>query len=170
MSFNKKKQAYSNSLFRGLDNSQIDSIIDRFEILYFSRHDYIIRENTRGDSIYLLMEGDVVIDKNLITVFENAEPAQEDKKIEVMNHSMNVYFGEMSFFDKKFKRSASVIADSDVTVAKLTIENFEGILQQDLQTGIILLKNIGFKLSFLLDKAYTDNSKLVAAFSLALKL
>lgn len=160
---------YENKLFAGLDNDAVISIEKYFSIHNYASGDVIIEEGSTGDSIYLLLQGVVTIDKNLISLFENLTPSNDDKQIIDINSSTHIYFGEISLFDKKLKRTASVISKTDTVVAKLTKDDFYKITKINDKIAVTLLFNIAKKLTFMLDRSYKENSKLIAAFTLALK-
>ncbi|MCK5760092.1 MAG: cyclic nucleotide-binding domain-containing protein, partial [Candidatus Delongbacteria bacterium] len=123
-----------------------------------------------GDSMFLLLEGEIVIDKSLVPLFEQVKVNPEDKKIINIKDDTLSYFGEMSMFDTNFKRSASILAKTDTKVAFLSKNDFENIIAKYPEIGILILKNIGLKLSQLLDKSNVELSKLITAFTMSLKL
>jgi hypothetical protein len=118
----------------------------------------------------LLLEGEIIIDKSLVPLFEQMTINPEDKKIINVKEDSFSYFGEMSMFDTNFKRSASIIAKTDTKVAFLLKEDFDKIIFEYPEIGIAILKNIGLKLSHLLDKSNVELSKLITAFTMSLKL
>lgn len=159
-----------NSLFSGLTNEQIENIKKYFKSFEYKEGDVIIEEHSIGDSMFLLLEGEIIIDKSLVPLFEQMTISPEDKKIINIKEDSLSYFGEMSMFDTNFKRSASIIAKSDTKVAFLSKNDFETIISNDPETGIIILKNIGLKLSQLLDRSNIELSKMITAFTMSLKL
>lgn len=159
-----------NSLFFGLLESQIDNIKEYFNSNEYKAGDVIIEEHSIGDSMFLLLEGEITIDKSLVPLFEQMTINPDDKKIINIKDDSLSYFGEMSMFDTNFKRSASIIAKSDTKVVFLSKDDFEKIIREYPEIGIAILKNIGLKLSQLLDKSNVELSKLITAFTMSLKL
>ncbi|MDA3887100.1 MAG: cyclic nucleotide-binding domain-containing protein [Candidatus Delongbacteria bacterium] len=159
-----------NSLFSGLSADQIGSIKKYFESYEYKAGDIIIEEDSVGGSMFLLLEGEIIIDKSLIPLFEQVKINPEDKKIINIKDDTLSYFGEMSMFDTNFKRSASILAKTDTKVAFLSKDDFENIIDQNPEIGIMILKNIGLKLSHLLDLSNVELSKLITAFTMSLKL
>ena len=159
-----------NSLFTGLSVDQINSIKEYFKSYEYKAGDIIIEEDSVGDSMFLLLEGEIVIDKSLVPLFEQVKVNPEDKKIINIKDDTLSYFGEMSMFDTNFKRSASILAKTDTKVAFLSKNDFENIIAKYPEIGILILKNIGLKLSQLLDKSNVELSKLITAFTMSLKL
>jgi len=159
-----------NSLFKNLSDDQIDFIVSKTKTKKISSGEAIIRENSFGNSMYILLKGEISIEKELMPIVEGYESSPDDKKVIRIKDSDNFYFGEMSVFDPGLKRTASVFAVTDVEVAELSDKDFENIISEKLDIGVILLKNIGLKLSRLLDKSNVELSKMITAFTLSLKL
>ena len=159
-----------NSLFTGLSADQITNIKGYFKSYEYKAGDVIIEEHSIGDSMFLLLEGEITIDKNLVPLFEQVEVNPDDKKIINIKEDKLYYFGEMSMFDTNFKRSASIFAKTDTKVAFLSKSDFESIIAKYPEIGITMLKNIGLKLSQLLDRSNVELSKLITAFTMSLKL
>ena len=159
-----------NSLFSGLSTDQIGSIKKYFKLFEYKAGDIIIEEDSVGDSMFLLLEGEITIDKSLVPLFEQVKVNPDDKKIINVKGDTLSYFGEMSMFDPNFKRSASIFAKIDTKVAFLSKSDFENIIAKYPKIGIMILKNIGLKLSQLLDRSNVELSKLITAFTMSLKL
>lgn len=165
-----KEKIYENSFFIGVDKETIDVLVDKyFEFIKFEKDSIIIEENSIGDSVYLLLEGEIIIDKNLIPLFEDVEVKKEDKLIRNINSDFKMFFGEMSLFDKNYLRTANIISNSDVKLLKLSKSNFDKIMENENRVSTILLKNIALKLTKMLDDSYKENVKLITAFTMALK-
>jgi len=160
----------NNSLFVNLTDEQICYIESKTSRKKFKAGEIIIKEKSVGNSMYILIKGEISIEKDLIPIIEGFKSNPEDKKIIIIDDSQNYFFGEMSLFDPNLKRSATVIAVTDVEVAELTDMEFENIFSTRQDIGIVILKNIGLKLSRLLDKSNVELSKMITAFTLSLKL
>jgi CRP-like cAMP-binding protein len=160
---------YQNQIFQGLNHQEIDTLSQYFKPVTFAAGKRIIEENSTGDTLYLLLDGKVIVDKTLVSLFEDVEIGPEDKKIIEVNADQNLYFGEMSLFNQNQKRSASIIAKTAVQTASLTKQDFEKIIASNSVIGCVLLKNIILKLSNLLDNANVEISKLITAFTIALR-
>ena len=159
-----------NSLFTGLSENQIDNMKEYFKQYEYKSGDIIIEEDSIGDSMFLLLKGEITIDKSLVPLFEQMSVNLEDKKIINVKDDSLSYFGEMSMFDTNFKRSASITVKTDTKVAFLSKDDFGKIIAKFPEVGIIMLKNIGLKLSHLLDRSNVELSKMTAAFTMSLRL
>lgn len=165
-----KEKIYQNSFFTGVKKETIDELVEKyFEFIEFEKDSLIIEENSLGDSVYLLLDGEILIDKNLVPLFENVEVKKEDKLIRSVNSDLNMFFGEMSLFDKNYLRTANIYSKSNVKLLKLTKTNFDKIMDIENNNSTRILKNIALKLTKMLDDSYKENVKLITAFTMALK-
>lgn len=159
-----------NSLFFSLNNEQIEYVISLMDEKFFKSGEVIIRENSTGSTMYLLKKGEISIEKELIPLIEEYKPGPDDKKIIRLNDSQNIFFGEMSLFDHSLKRTATVKALTDTEVLILKSDDFEKIISDRKDIGVIVLKNIALKLSRTLETSNIELSKVITAFTLSLKL
>lgn len=165
-----KKKIYQNSFFSGVNKETIDQLVEKyFEFVEFEKDCLIIEENSIGDCVYLLLDGEIIIDKNLVPLFENIEVKKEDKLIRNVKSDNNIFFGEMSLFDNNYLRTANIIAKSDIKLLKLRKVDFEKIMDIGDKVSTIIVRNIALKLTKMLDSSYKENVKLITAFTMALK-
>ncbi|MBI5495898.1 MAG: cyclic nucleotide-binding domain-containing protein [Deltaproteobacteria bacterium] len=108
------------SAIPGEDLSQIAQIADEVEM---DSGETIFKEGDLGDSLYLIVSGKVRIHRG-------------DKEIAVLGEKQ--VFGEMALLDSE-PRSASVTATTDVSLLKITQEDFADILAEkgEIAQGII---------------------------------
>ena len=83
-----------NSLFFSLNNEQTEYVISLMDEKFFKSGEIIIRENSTGNTMYLLKKGEISIEKELIPLIEEYKPGPDDKKIIRLNDSQNIFFGE----------------------------------------------------------------------------
>ena len=165
-----KKKIYQNSFFNGVKKEIIDKLVKQyFEFVEYEKDSLIIEENSNGDSVYLLLEGEILIDKNLVPLFEDIEVKKEDKLIRSVTSDFNMFFGEMSLFDKNYLRTANIYSKSKVKLLQLTKSNFEKIMENENNISTTIIRNIALKLTKMLDDSYKENVKLITAFTMALK-
>ncbi len=136
----------------------------------FSGGDIIIKEHSTGNCMYLLKNGQISIEKELIPLIEGHEPGSDDKKIIKIDDSMNFFFGEMSLFDPALKRTATIKAVTQVELFELLDTSLDKLLSERQDIGVIILKNIALKLSRTLETSNIELSKMITAFTLSLKL
>lgn len=160
----------NNTLFANLDEGQKDYVLKFTKEVSFRSGETIIKEHSTGNSIYLLQKGDISIEKDLIPLIEGYQSSPDDKKIIRISDAQNFFFGEMSLLDPALKRTATIKAVSNVELAELKDTDFESILKDRQDIGVVLLKNIALKLSRTLENSNIELSKMITAFTLSLKL
>lgn len=111
----------------GEDLSQIGQIADEVE---FEREALIIDEGELGDSMFLVISGQVRVH-------------QGDKEIAVLGERQVV--GEMAVLDSE-PRSASVTAFSDVTLLRILQEDFSDILTEKPEIALNIIKVLSRRL------------------------
>jgi CRP-like cAMP-binding protein len=157
------------SLFKHLDETQIKKIIDLMKISEIKKNEMITREGESGDSMFILLKGEVEISKSLyISPFSSKQSLQE-KALNRLTEQSHSFFGEMALFLEKPERSASIKAIKPCTLAVLEKHRLLNILDKDPIIGSIIYKNISAELCKRLIKSNKDILKLTTAFSLALE-
>jgi CRP-like cAMP-binding protein len=86
----------------------------------------LIEEGEEGDAFFLILAGSVSVRKGEQAVAEQGERA---------------YFGELALLDGE-PRSATVVADQDVTVAVLGVRMFRTLLREFPEMAIALLSGL----------------------------
>jgi class 3 adenylate cyclase len=107
----------SRQLFKALDGEIYDTLIENtdwdacFKIEGRTKGEEIIRIGDKRDGIYYLAKG-------------KARVEDEQAKI-IAQLSDGDIFGEMAYFSKDGRRNATVVADTDVVLRKISTEDFE---------------------------------------------
>lgn len=101
-------------LLSNLKTYERAKIADALESVKFSTGQHIITEGEPGDNFYLLESGE-------------AQAFKGGVERSVKEYTRGDYFGELALLDQK-PRAASVIAKTDVKVAKLTRDGFKRLL------------------------------------------
>lgn len=96
-----------------IDQSTLQKIINQFQHQIFSVGDHILKEDTIGDSIYIIIRGSVKV-------------SYRHKILEVLGPANTI--GEMSTLTG-FNRRATVIAESPVTALRIKILKLHRLLQ-----------------------------------------
>ncbi len=136
-------------LFEMLSQPELDLLAELSRPRRYAAGDVVFEEGDLGDSLYVLMNGEVeVVHKdeqggtNVIASLRSPE-----------------FFGEMSLIDKEF-RSATVRAKSDATMLQLTADNLASFRRNYRDGFAFLVINIARVLSNRLREA---NARLVRA-------
>lgn len=117
-------------LFSGLEIQSLNSLTPLFEEETFLADSKILREGEFGDSMYIIVHGQVSITKF----------SKGIKEILITKLSSGSYFGEVSLIDNQ-PRSANVIADEDTTVLRLRKSVFEKLLLEEKTFAINFYRN-----------------------------
>ena len=157
------------SLFAGLSSDGLEKVRKIMTIRTVTEGSYIIKENEKGNEMFLLLEGEVEVSRSLMLKIEGSGLNQRDKLLNKLSAKDFPFFGEMGLFDENSERSASVIVTTKCTVGVLQQESFFKLIEKDKEIGFILLKNILKIISDRLDKTTKDVLKLTTALSLALE-
>ncbi|HEX6513620.1 MAG TPA: cyclic nucleotide-binding domain-containing protein [Chloroflexota bacterium] len=148
--------------------------------------DDIIKDGESGDSMYLLLQGQVEVSKNLFVKgsdgfhqarkamvrLESKEPPPADKPLNASN-VLTIpgffAFGEMALFDENSRRSATVTATTSCDLGIIQNADFVSLAESDTDLGFRVFMNIAKKLSEDLNRANQDVLNLTTAFSFALQ-
>ena len=101
-----------------LDNYERSKLCDCLNIITFESGERIINEGDKGNTFYLIIEGQAVANKR------NPNTGIEE---EVYQYSEKMYFGELSLIRDQ-PRAASIVAKSKIKVASIERNAFKRIL------------------------------------------
>ena len=109
----------SSPLFDMLSNKELEEVASVSEPLIFGAGQVVFEEGELGDSLYVIISGDVEVVQRIGTraqVIAELSPPE--------------FFGEMSLIDKE-SRSATVRAKTDAELLKISSEDLTGFRQQN---------------------------------------
>jgi CRP-like cAMP-binding protein len=157
------------SIFNGLDESEINLFEDKISSVDVSEGNYFIMEGDVGDSIFLLLEGEVEINQALTLSMNMSDADNREKAIIKLSSEIKPLFGEMSLFNEGDQRTASVKALSDCKLAKIMKEELFEVCDAHPNTGYKVMQNLCRTLCGNLVNANQNVLKLTTAFSLILE-
>ena len=157
------------NIFNGLDESEIKLFADKVSPVKVPEGDNFIVEGDVGDSIFLLLEGEVEINQALTLSMNKSEADNREKAIIKLSSEIKPLFGEMSLFNEGDRRTASVKALSDCKLAKILKEELFEVCDAHPATGYKVMQNLCRTLCGNLVKANQNVLKLTTAFSLILE-
>ena len=157
------------SLFENLSEEQILKIMRIMTHVEVKKGDMITREGELGDTMFVLLKGEVEISKSLFLPQLAHEPSLQEKSLIKLNEKHYAFFGEMALFLERPERSASIKATRACTMAVLQKDKLLTVLNKEPYIGAIMYKNIAAELTKRLIKSNQDILKLTTAFSLALE-
>ncbi len=139
------------------------------EIKEFKANSMIFDEGDVGDSLYLLLDGDVEINQALTLQLGKGDYDTREKSIIRLTSDFNSCFGEMSLLGSDDKRTAGVRAISDCKMAVIMKEDLFTICEANPELGYIVMLNVAAIVTDNLIKANQNVLKLTTAFSLILE-
>lgn len=157
------------SIFKGLDESEIKLFEDKISSVDVSEGNSFIIEGDVGDSIFLLLEGEVEINQALTLSMNKSDADNREKTIIKLSSESKPLFGEMSLFIEGDQRTASVKALSDCKLAQIMKEELFKVCDAHPNTGYKVMQNLCRTLCGNLVKANQNVLKLTTAFSLILE-
>ena len=144
------------SILKGLlgNEGSFDKLVDIIEPRKFQKGDVIIKEGAVEDTLYLLNEGKVRVEKKTL----QGEPYT----ICTITEMDNAFFGEQAMLEKEV-RSASVIAETYGECFIIKKADFEKFCLENPRDGLIVIRDIALLLSRRLRKTSQDNITLFEA-------
>ena len=131
-------------LFQSLSDSECERLVSLVDTLPFANGEVLCREGEAGDSFFIIRSGIVVV------LIRGANGVLS----EVARLSVGQFFGEMSLLTGE-NRSATVVAEGDVEVVRVSKQEFASIIQAD--------SELAGKLAIVLEKRLADRYSHLAA-------
>jgi CRP/FNR family transcriptional regulator/CRP/FNR family cyclic AMP-dependent transcriptional regulator len=157
------------SLFKNLNDTQIKKIMEIMIISEVKKNEMITREGEFGDSMFILLKGEVEISKSLYISTLSSNQSLQEKALSRLTEKSHSFFGEMALFLDKPERSASIRALKNCTLAVINKKQLLTVIDKDPIIASVIYKNISTELCKRLIKSNRDILKLTTAFSLALE-
>ena len=152
-------------LFQDLEDQELEQVLSRTYPRGFPAGQVIIQEGDPGDSLYIMVSGEVEITKRLTLVLDKDTP--KERVMIRLKAEDGVYFGEMSLLEND-PRSATVTALSDCRLLELCQKDFLELVRNDPAMGLKLLLRLAQLLSRHLRKTNQDVVKLTTALAISL--
>ena len=156
-------------IFDGLSEDEINKFINLMKFEKVKSDNIIIKEGDDGDTIVLLLSGEVSITqaltlKNNKTIMDN----REKTSIRINSKKSHHFFGEISLFNEVDKRTATITATTDCEIAILDDNDIVNLCNENNSLGYKIMKNLAEKLASSLEKTNNQVLKLTTVFSLIL--
>lgn len=156
-------------IFHGLSAEQIDKLNPIISVSGVRQGTLIIKDGDRGDEMFVLLDGEVEISKNMTIPLTEGPLSHREKSLIRLTSKHYACFGEMALFEENSERSATVTAVTDCKLAMIRREDFTRIVETDTHIGFIVFRNLARIISDRLRKANKDILKLTTAFILAIQ-
>jgi SulP family sulfate permease len=124
-------------LVNGFSPDELDLLNAKLVSHRVSKGHAVLKEGDKSRDVYLLVKGSVSVRIRL---------SDNDRLKRLVSYSPGVMFGEMALLDGN-PRSASVVADENTEVMKLSYDDFESLLREHPQVAAKLTQNIALVLA-----------------------
>ncbi len=152
-------------LIQDLTQEELQRVLYLAKPRFFHKNATIIKEGDKGDSFYIMVEGEVEITKRLTMTLDQDLP--KEKRMTRLRAQDGVSFGEMALLEND-TRSATVTALTDCRLLELHRDDFLGFIREHSDTGCKILLRLAQLLSQHLRKTGQDVVKLTTALAIAL--
>ncbi|GAB4343917.1 MAG: hypothetical protein Kow0037_32330 [Calditrichia bacterium] len=156
-------------LFKEEPDEILEALCKSMKIHHFKKGDLIIREGEPGNSLFIILEGDVSITKKMTLLADDEERSDVDKALIRLKAEQNAFFGEMALCSTGEKRSATVKAGSDCVLGEISAETIEAVVARSPEFGVRFYKMLSRVLAERLRKANRDILKLTTVLTIALE-
>ena len=156
-------------IFDGLSENELNKFIALMKFQKVKSDEIIIKEGDNGDTIVLLLSGEVSITQALTlksnkTIRDN----REKTSIRIDSKKSHHFFGEISLFNEVDKRTATITATTECEIAILNDNDIINLCNEDHRLGYKIMKNLAEKLASSLERTNNQVLKLTTVFSLIL--
>ena len=156
-------------IFEGLSDAQIKKIRTMMTQVDYPGGSVIIRDGDLGEEMYVLLDGEVEITKQMVMKFGGEVASSREKSLIRLSSKFHACFGEMSLCEERSERSATVSTATACKLAVLKRVDFSKLADEDPAMGFIVFRNLARIISDRLKRANKDLLKLTTAFVLAVE-
>ena len=157
-------------IFDGLSEQEIENFIKLMTFKKVKKNEVIIKEGDNGDTIILLLNGEVSMTQAL--TLKNSKAISDNREktsIRIDSKKSHHFFGEISLFNEVDKRTATITATSDCEIAILDDNEIIKLCNENHTLGYKIMKNLAEKLASSLERTNNQVLKLTTVFSLILE-
>src|ERR1043165_4574325 len=123
------------SLFRRLESDELERLAEKVEQVEYPAGETIFNENDKGDALYVVDRGSV----RIWVLDEDAEP------VTLTELTPGHFFGELAVLDRG-PRSTNATAISDITLHRLSSDDFQQFLMQHPDASIDVICEIAARM------------------------
>lgn len=163
------KKPSNYEIFDGLSEKFIEHFCGIIDVIEFEAGETIIQEGAVGNSILLLLDGNVEISQALTLKTNIAGIDTREKSLIKLSSDAHPFFGEMSLFSDDDKRTATVKAIDKCLAGRISKMDFFQICNSNPSIGNLVMQNIARVLTGRLKQSNQNVLKLTTAFSLLMQ-
>ena len=154
-------------IFSTLNDEELAEVLNITSEIRFLEDEIIMQEGDDGDSMYLVVEGEVGVSKSLTMKFGDDDYRQTEKVLTRFRPEDHVIFGEMALIGQD-NRSASIIASTDCLFLEIKRDDFINLMENNPKLGLKILMKLSELLVNRLKQSSQDVIRLTTALSIAL--
>jgi CRP/FNR family cyclic AMP-dependent transcriptional regulator len=154
-------------IFKDLDDQEVEEVLEISQERRFVNGEIITQEGERGDSMFILIDGNVEVSKTLTMKLEQGDFTEREKILTRAKAEDNLVFGEIAMIDQE-NRSASVVTTTECILLEINREDFLGLLDKRPEMGVKVLRRLAELLATRLRQSSQDVIRLTTALSVAL--
>jgi len=155
-------------LFKGLTEEEIAIYRPATKQVSYKAGESIMTEGKMGDTLVILIKGEVTISKKLTLLGED-ENDTKNKTFITLTEEYKPFFGEMALLMDGSIRTATVNASTDCEIVVMGKDAFQSASTQHPDIGWKVMENVAKKLATNLERESKNVLKLTTAFSLILE-
>lgn len=129
------EQLKNTDLFKEVELVDLEALVTRMDSYTFDKGHTLFREGDPGDTMYIIQQG-------RIRIFMRGKTNED---IILTHYGQSEVFGELSPIDQR-PRSASAMADEDLTVLALDRATFLNFLDERPQIGLAMMRSLSQRL------------------------
>ncbi|MBW1680381.1 MAG: cyclic nucleotide-binding domain-containing protein [Deltaproteobacteria bacterium] len=154
-------------IFRVLDEEEVARMLRITAERNFAGGELIMKEGEEGDTMYLVLEGEVEVSKTLTMKFGEGDFREAEKILSRYRPEDHEVFGEMALIGRE-TRSATITAVKDCRLLEIKRDDFLRLMEEEPAMGVKVLLEISRLLISRLRQASRDVTRLTTALSIAL--
>ncbi|MCB5261883.1 MAG: cyclic nucleotide-binding domain-containing protein [Candidatus Cloacimonetes bacterium] len=154
-------------VFGCLQDDELEVLGTFLEFNRFLKGEYLLKENSVGDCVYILVKGTVRVSKDLVKGFDE-DIVNTQKVLATLNEQHLPTFGENGILGQA-PRNANVIAATDCEVYSLSYRDFDNFAKDNPRAAYHIMKNIAEVLSQRLNSTDENLVKLATALYIAVQ-
>ncbi len=156
-------------IFTGLTEEKLVKLSAVMKEVEYPGGSVIIKDGDRSNEMFVLLEGDVEITKQMVMKPTHQDVDSKDKSLIRLSAKFHACFGEMALFEENSERSATVSSLNHCKLAVITRADFTRLIDNDHEVGYIVFRNLAGIISDRLKRANKDILKLTTAFVMAVE-
>ena len=112
--------------------------------LVLNEGDIVLRENTRGDEMYIVASGaiEIQVDPGMLGLETNTEPTT------IATLRKGQVFGEVVLVDRGLRSATAKVSVDGTRLLELKRDDLIALCQQDYEFGYLLMRNIAADMAF----------------------